>query len=88
LGREYEIVTEITEEVENRKRSFVSVRGVETKGEWLFETLEGRTMVTYTIEYKLPIPIIGGILDELFVKPKRRAYSEKLLQNLKRLMEL
>ena len=88
LGREYEIETEVMEEVENRKRSFASVHGAETKGEWLFEPLKDGTRITYIVEYKLPIPIIGGILDVLFFKPKRRAHIEKLLQNLKGLMEI
>jgi len=87
LGREYEIETEVIEEVENKSRSFASVSGAETRGEWLFEPLDNGTRITYIAEYKLPIPIMGGILDTLLIKPKREAFSDKLLQNLKRLLE-
>ena len=87
LGREFEIETEITEEIENTRRNFRSVTGAEAKGEWTFEPLEGGTRVIYVAEYRLPVPIIGRILDILLVRRQRAACSEKTLDNLKRLLE-
>lgn len=87
VGRWFEVETEITDEVENRSRTFASVRGAQTWGQWLFEPVEGGTKVTYVAEYTLPVPLVGGILDRLFVRPEREAHSENLLGNLKRILE-
>jgi len=87
LGRWFEIETEITDEVENRSRTFASVRGVQTGGQWLFEAAAGGTRVTYVAEHTLPVPLVGGILDRLFVRPQREAHSERLLRNLKGILE-
>ncbi len=87
LGTKYEIETEITDEVENKSRTYASIKGPKTRGQWFFEAMDGGTRITYIVEYQLPIPIVGGILDRLFVKPKREAYTEKVLQNLKALFE-
>jgi uncharacterized membrane protein len=87
LGTKYEIETEITDEVENKSRTYASVRGAKTGGQWLFKAIDDGTRITYIVEYQLPVPIIGGILDRLFIKPKREVYTFKALQNLKRVME-
>lgn len=87
MGREFEIETEVADEVENCSRSFVSVTGAKARGDWTFEPLEDGTKVTYIAEYTLPIPVIGRLLDVLFVKRRREAYSNKSLQNLKGLLE-
>ena len=87
LGMEFDIETEITDVVLNKGRIFNTIRGPKIKAEWVFVPVDNKTKVTYILEYQLPIPIIGSILDALFVKQKREADIEKMLQNLKRLLE-
>jgi ribosome-associated toxin RatA of RatAB toxin-antitoxin module len=60
LGRWFEVETEVTDEVENRSRTFASVRGAQTRGQWLFEPVAGGIKVTCVAEYTLPVPLVGG----------------------------
>ena len=88
LGINFEIVTEIIEEIENNKRTIKTVKGPKIKAQWIFNpvTIEG-TEVTYRLEYELPFPIIGNFLDSWLVKPKRESEIERMLGNLKNLLE-
>ncbi|UCG59119.1 MAG: SRPBCC family protein, partial [Phycisphaerales bacterium] len=54
LGKEFEVETEVIDEVVNSSRSFASVTGARTRGQWLFEPSPGGTKVTYRAEYELP----------------------------------
>ncbi|MEA3377309.1 MAG: hypothetical protein U9R72_14050 [Chloroflexota bacterium] len=54
---------------------------------WIFGEANGKTRFTYGLTYDLPVPIIGGILDALFMKPAWEKIIENSLQNLKQLVE-
>ena len=87
LGREFGYECEISGFVENEGFTLTSFRGPEAKSQWIFERLGDRTKVTLIAEYKVPVPIVGGILDALLVKRMAETMFDKSLQNLKRLLE-
>ena len=63
-------------------------RGVVTKGpphgtQWLFEDLGTTTRLTYTLEYSLPIPVLGPLLDALLMRPGWQRRLDTSLRNLK-----
>ena len=75
--------TEIRDFVDNE-----GWRGVVTKGpphatQWLFEPKGNATRLTYVLEYSLPIPVLGPLLDSLLIMPGWRRRLEKSLGNLK-----
>jgi uncharacterized protein YndB with AHSA1/START domain len=75
--------TEIHDFVEN-----VGWRGMATKGpphrtQWVFEALGDTTRLTYILEYSLPVPVLGPLLDSLLMRPGWHRRLEKSLQNLK-----
>jgi len=75
--------TEINEFAEN-----VGWKGIVTKGpphrtQWIFEGLGDHTRLTYILEYSLPVPVLGSLLDILFMRPGWQRRLEKSLQNLK-----
>jgi len=87
LGMEFDIETEIIEVSLNEKRAWKTVSGADIEAQWFFEPLNGRTKTTYILDYDLPIPIIGNIIDVLLVRERREIWVEDMLQNLKTLIE-
>jgi uncharacterized membrane protein len=82
-GLKVNLETEIHDFVEN-----VGWRGVVTKGmphrtRWLFEAKGYTTRLTYILEYSLPVPLLGTMLDSLLMRPGWRRRLERSLQNLK-----
>jgi uncharacterized membrane protein len=70
----------------------VGWRGVVTKGpphrtQWIFEAHGPGTRLTYVLEYSLPIPVLGPVLDSLFMRPGWKRRLEESLQNLRRRFE-
>ena len=82
-GMTRNLETEIHEFEEN-----VGWRGVATKGlphrtQWVFEAKGDKTRLTYILEYDLPWPLLGPILDSVLMRPGWRRKLERSLQNLK-----
>jgi len=75
--------TEVCDFVEN-----VGWRGVVTRGtphttRWVFEPAGTGTRLTYTLEYRIPVPVLGPPLDSLFMRPGWQRRLERSLANLK-----
>ncbi|HUT67765.1 MAG TPA: SRPBCC family protein, partial [Dehalococcoidales bacterium] len=78
---------EMTEYVKNDRMTFITpLTGVRAIKRWRFIAVEGSTRVNFSLEYK-PWPLFGPLLDVLFIKSYWDKLSEKLVQNLKRLIE-
>jgi len=82
-GIRMEVETEIHDFVEN-----VGWRGVVTRGtphttRWLFEPAGAGTRLTYTLEYRIPVPVVGPLLDALLMRPGWQRRLERSLANLK-----
>lgn len=88
LGMKVSVETEIQEFAENEGWTGVSISGVKVKTRWIFVKVNGKTKFTYGQSGSLPIPILGNILDRLFVKPAWERIIENSLQNLRERMEL
>jgi len=68
-------------------------RGLVTKGpphrtQWAFEDLGATTRLTYSLEYSLPVPVLGPLLDSLLMRPGWQRRLETSLQNLKHHFEV
>ncbi|MEF8822724.1 MAG: SRPBCC family protein [Desulfohalobiaceae bacterium] len=87
LGIEFDIETKIVDVTLNEERVWRTVSGADIEAKYLFEPQNGRTKTTYILDYNLPIPIIGNILDVLLVRESRELWVENTLQNLKKLIE-
>lgn len=87
LGIKAPVETEIRDFVENEGWTGVSVKGMEHKTQWVFAQENSKTRFTYVLSYRLPLPVLGGVLDALFVKPAWERIIENSLLNLKGLME-
>jgi len=78
---------EMTEYVKNKGMGFITpLTGVKARKHWSFTSEDSSTRVTFTLEYK-PWPVLGPLLDVLFMKSYWAKLGDKLVQNLKRLIE-
>lgn len=87
LGTETEIEKEVSGFVKNKEWTATSFKGPESRAQLIFAPIDSKTRFTYILEYKVPIRIIGGLLDALVIKKQWETSIDKSLQNLKRLME-
>jgi len=88
LGMSTNVETEITEFVENSGWKGISIKGIKCQTQWIFRHKNERTNFTYILGYELPIPILGNIMDILFIKPAWNKIISESLGNLKIIMEL
>lgn len=74
---------EIHEFAEDVGWKAVGTKGVPHKTQWVFEEHGDQTRLTYKLEYALPIPVLGPLLDTLLMRPGWRRRLKKSLENLK-----
>ena len=60
--------------------------GIDSTVSWLFEAQNDGTLVTAETEYKVPIPLLGKLAENIIVKQNERE-AEVILANLKAHME-
>ena len=87
LGVKSTVETEIHDFVENEGWTGRATKGMEHETRWVFEEVNGQTRFTYGLTYDLPVPLLGGLLDSLLMKPAWEKFVEESLQNLKELTE-
>ncbi|HEY98308.1 MAG TPA: hypothetical protein G4O16_09050 [Dehalococcoidia bacterium] len=87
MGLTLSSLWEMAEYVPNETLTLITpLMGVRAKKHWRFTPENGSTRVMFTLEYK-PWPLVGPLLDMLFMKRYWEKMDAKLVQNLKRLIE-
>jgi hypothetical protein len=87
---EQQLVLEVGDFVENHGWTRFSVTGPEWVEHWWFEALPGyprETKVNYDLKYKVPVPVIGGLVDALAEKKRRAVQAQDTLHNIKLMVE-
>ena len=82
MGLEVKVETEIYNYIENKGWQGKSTTGMPHQTLWKFESIDKGTKFTYGLEYKVPLPLIGNLIDKYFLLPKWIRIIEKSLQNL------
>ncbi len=82
-GMAFNLETEIHEFTENVGWKGVSTKGPPHRTQWIFEEMGDKTRLTYVLEYDLPWPLVGPILDALLMRPGWQRMLEHSLRNLK-----
>jgi hypothetical protein len=82
MGLSVKVETEIHDFVADKGWTGKATKGMPHQTKWIFEENIQGTMVTYVLEYKLSIPLLGPIFDRFFMKPQWEKLLEKSLQNL------
>jgi uncharacterized membrane protein len=86
LGLEIQYETELYDHVKNRAFKLRSVKGPKVDEQYSFEPIAGGTRVTYAMDYEVPVPIVGSLLDLVVFKSLWAKRVQTNLQNLKRLL--
>lgn len=84
MGVSAKFETEIHDFQQNRGWNGVATKGMPYRSQWIFEPVAEGTKFTYVLEYDMPIPFLGSLLDSLFMKPQWTRILEKSFDNLKR----
>jgi uncharacterized protein YndB with AHSA1/START domain len=77
------VETEIHDFVQDKGWTGVSTKGLAHRTHWSFEPIENGTKFTYAMEYQLPVPMLGSLLDSLIARPQWQGILERSLNNLK-----
>jgi uncharacterized membrane protein len=82
-GLTVDLEAEIQDFVENVGWRAMGTKGIPHRTQWVFEAKGDTTRLTYILEYSLPIPVLGVLLDFLLMRPGWRRLLKKSLRNLK-----
>jgi uncharacterized membrane protein len=83
MGMKVPIETEIHDYIINKGWNGKSTKGVPHRTHWKFEAAGKGTRFTYGLDFRMPIPLLGGILERSFLKPQWENIIESSLHNLK-----
>ena len=78
--------SEHTEVVPNERTVSLSTGGIDSTITWEYQPVDGGTKFTTTVEYKVPIPLLGKLAESIIVKMNENE-SNVLLANVKAMME-
>lgn len=88
LGVSASVETEVHDFVNNRGWTGLATRGIPHRTHWKFESIGSGTKFTYTLEYQLPIPLLGSVFDSMFMKPQWDKIIANSLHNLRQHFEM
>lgn len=83
MGISVNVETEIYDFVQNAGWRGVATKGIPHKTYWIFEPVGNSTKFTYALEYKLPLPLVGFLLDSLIMKLQWDRIISNSLKNLR-----
>lgn len=83
LGVSASVETEIHDFVDSRGWTGTATKGMPHRAFWHFEPAGRSTRFTYALEYRLPVPLVGPLLDALFIKSQWTKVIAGSLDNLR-----
>jgi uncharacterized protein YndB with AHSA1/START domain len=85
-GMRFEGTSEDVECVQNQRLVSKTKGGTESTQTWVFHSETGGTRVTFTIEYTVPIPVLGKLAEAIIVRMNDHE-GDIVMANLKARME-
>ncbi len=83
LGVTVPVGIEIREYNVNKGWKGISTKGPPYKTLWIFEETDKGTRFTFGMEFRIPVPLIGPVIDRKLVKPQWESIIRGSLHNLK-----
>jgi len=87
LGVSATVETEIRDFVQNRGWAGISTKGIPHRTRWVFEPAGPATRFTHAVEGRLPVLLVGPLLDSLLLKPQWDRIVKNSLNNLRQRFE-
>lgn len=85
-GMRFDGASEWKEYIPNQRIVSVSTKGIDSTIRWLFQPEAGGTRMTFEVEYRIPVPLIGKVAENMLIK-QNEGVAKELLANLKAQME-
>ncbi len=82
LGIGLKVRMEVRDYQVGRGWTAYSLGGPPVRGDWRFSPTREGTRLTYRLRYRMPPPLIGPLLDKLFIEKKWASSIEASLENL------
>jgi len=82
-GLTLNLETEIHDFAENVGWVGTVIKGPPHRTQWVFEDQGERTRLTYILEYNIPVPVLGRLLDNWLMRPGWQRRLERSLENLR-----
>ena len=86
VGIRFEGTSETAEQVPNQRIVDETKGGVKSTQTWTFQSEAGGTRVTFTVEYTVPIPVLGKLAEATIVRMNDHE-GDIVVANLKARME-
>jgi uncharacterized membrane protein len=85
-GLRFDGASDCTEYTADKHLVTQSTKGIESKFVWDYETVMDGTQLILSIEYRVPVPLIGKLAESILINQNDRE-ADLLLENLKNKME-
>ncbi len=82
----FEGTAECTQIVPNRFLVIETEGGIRSTIAWTFRSWENKTRVTLTIDYKVPIPLLGKLAEAIIVKMNEHE-GDLIMANLQAILK-
>ena len=86
LGIHFDGESTTTELIENERTVVKTKAGIESTWVYTYEPHEGGTKLSFDIDYKVPVPVLGKLAEKLVLKTNERE-AELALENIKTMVE-
>jgi ligand-binding SRPBCC domain-containing protein len=86
LGIQLKGTGEYTDISPNNWFSLKTLGAIETTITWKFQPKENKTLVTFTVDYRIPAPLFGRLAEIAIMKSNEKE-AEVILDNLRTIME-
>lgn len=78
--------TEVTDYVANKRLVFKTTGGIASTWAWTFAGAAGKSQLNLTVDYTVPVPILGKIAEKLILRQNERE-AELAMANIKARLE-
>lgn len=86
-GMRFEGASETTEYIPNKRTVVKSIKGIQSTFTWTYQSDAGSTKLTVEVEYTIPVPLLGKLVEAFIVKQNEHE-AGVMLANLKARMEV
>ena len=86
MGVSFKGENEVVESVANQRRVVKSAGGIQSMWTWTFKSENSNTVVNLTVEYTIPVPVLGKVAERMVLRQNERE-AELAMANIKERLE-
>ena len=86
MGVSFKGETEVVESVGSERRVIKSTGGIQSTWTWTTKSENGKTVVNLTVEYTIPVPVLGKVAERMVLRQNERE-AALAMTNIKERLE-